>query len=215
MIECAARKGEPLYTSACVNQSDTLMGSAELTSEVVASYLLSHPQLIDSGIKRIRREKTYAVEHLKKPRTENSKRTEELTAIQLVEDHHIGSAYGTMIAYQIPLKNTNKDIGAGKIDLVSYHEGLNTLFIHEFKRKENSETLLRCVLEIYTYFSTVDKNKLLSDFGHSDAKLSPSVLVYAGSRQHEQFEFHESVRALMKELSVEFHIFEDPNHDQS
>jgi hypothetical protein len=70
-------------------------------------------------------------------------------------------------------------------------------------------------LEIYTYFSTVDKNKLLSDFGHSDAKLSPSVLVYAGSRQHEQFEVHESVRALMKELSVEIHIFEDPNHDQS
>ncbi|HCS37744.1 MAG TPA: hypothetical protein DIW48_13980 [Sphaerochaeta sp.] len=215
MIECTAMEGEPLYASACVNQSDTLMASTELTSEVVASYLLSHPQLLDSGIKRIRREKTYAVEHSKKPRAENSKRTEDLMAIQLVEDHHTGSAYGTMIAYQIPLKNTNKDIGAGKIDLVSYHEGLNTLFIHEFKRKDNSETLLRCVLEIYTYFSTVDKNKLLSDFGHSDAKLIPSVLVYAGSRQHEQFEVHESVRALMKELNVEFHIFEEPNHDQT
>jgi hypothetical protein len=120
-----------------------------------------------------------------------------------------------MTAYQIPLKNSNKDIGAGKIDLVSYHEGLNTLFIHEFKKKDNTEALLRCVLEIYTYFSTVDKNKLLTDFGHNDAKLVPSVLVYAGSRQHEQFEVHKSVRALMKELNVEFHILEEPNYDQA
>jgi hypothetical protein len=215
MIECAVRNGEPLYTTACVNQSDTLMGGAEFTSEVVASYLLSHPPLIDSGIKRIRREKTYAVEHSKKPRAEKSKRAEELMAIRLVENHHTGSAYGTMIAYQIPLKNTNKDIGAGKIDLVSYHEGLNTLFIHEFKRKENSETLLRCVLEIYTYFSTVDKDKLLSDFGHTDAKLTPSVLVYAGSRQYEQFKVFKNVRALMMKLGIEFHILEEPNYDQS
>jgi hypothetical protein len=215
MIEYTAMQREPLYTSACVKQSDTLMASAEFTSEVVASYLLSHPQLIDSGIKRIRREKTYAVEHSKKPRAGKSKRAEELMAIQLVEDHHTGSAYGTMTAYQIPLKNSNKDIGAGKIDLVSYHEGLNTLFIHEFKKKDNTEALLRCVLEIYTYFSTVDKNKLLTDFGHNDAKLVPSVLVYAGSRQHEQFEVHKSVRALMKELNVEFHILEEPNYDQA
>ena len=215
MIECAARNGEPLYTTACVNQSDTLMGGAEFTSEVVASYLLSHPPLIDSGIKRIRREKTYAVEHSKKPRAEKSKRAEELMAIRLVENHHTGSAYGTMIAYQIPLKNTNKDIGAGKIDLVSYHEGLNTLFIHEFKRRKNPESLLRCVLEIYTYFSTVDKNKLLSDFGHTDAKLTPSVLVYAGSRQYEQFKVFKNVRALMMKLGIEFHILEEPNYDQS
>ncbi len=209
MIEYTAMQREPLYTSACVNQSDTLMASAEFTSEVVASYLLSHPQLIDSGIKRIRREKTYVVEHSKKPRAGKSKRAEELMAIQLVEDHHTGSAYGTMIAHQIPLKNSNKDIGAGKIDLVSYHEGLNALFIHEFKRKENTEALLRCVLEIYTYYSTIDQTKLLTDFGHSDAKLVPSVLVYAGSRQHEQFEVHENIRALMKELNVEFHILEE------
>jgi hypothetical protein len=215
MIECTAMKRELLYKSACVNQSDTLLGTAEFTSEVVASYLLTHPQLIDSGINHIRREKTYAVEHSKKPRAENSKRAEELMAIQLVEDHHTGSAYGTMIAYQIPLKNTSKDIGAGKIDLVSYHEGLNTLFIHEFKRKDNTEALLRCVLEIFTYFSTVDKNKVLADFDHSDAKLVPSVLVYAGSRQHEQFEIHKSVRTLMKKLDIEFHILEEPNHDQT
>lgn len=215
MIEYAAMKRVPLYKSACVNQSDTLMASAEFTSEVIASYLLSHPQLIDSGIKRIRREKTYNVEHSKKPRTENSKRAEELIAIQLVEDEHTGSAYGKMINYQIPLKNSNKDIGAGKIDLVSYRAELNTLFIHEFKRKENKEALLRCVLEIYTYYSTIDQTKLLTDFKYSDAKLVPSVLVYAGSRQHEQYEVHENVRALMKELKVKFHIFEESNYDQT
>jgi len=133
----------------------------------------------------------------------------------LVRDHHTGSKYGTMIAYQIPLKNSNHDKGAGKIDLISYHEGFNKMFLHEFKRKENMETLLRCVLEIYTYFSTIDQSKILKDFGHSDAKLVPSVLVYAGSRQHEQFEVHENVKALMKEFNVEFHFLEEPNYDQT
>ncbi|MEA4866708.1 MAG: hypothetical protein VB088_15080 [Sphaerochaeta sp.] len=136
-------------------------------------------------------------------------------AIQLVKDQHTGSEYGTMIAYQIPLKNTNYNKGVGEIDLVSYHEGSNKLFIHEFKNKKNTETLLRCVLEIYTYFSTIDQNKMLLDFGHSDAKLVPSVLVYAGSKHHKQFEDHKNVKALMKELNVEFHILEEPNHDQT
>ena len=215
MIECTAMKGKPLYISRCVNQSDTLKSSTEYTSEVIASYLLSHPQLIDSGIRHIRREDSYNVVHSESSRTGNSNREEELTAIKLVEGCHTGSEYGTMIAYQIPLKNTNKDIGAGKIDLVSYHEGLNTLFIHEFKRRKNPESLLRCVLEIYTYFSTVDKDKLLSDFGHTDAKLTPSVLVYAGSRQYEQFKVFKNVRALMMKLGIEFHILEEPNYDQS
>jgi len=215
MIECTAMKGKPLYTSRCVNQSDTLKSSTEYTSEVIASYLLSHPQLIDSGIRHIRREDSYNVVHSESSRTRNSNREEELTAIKLVEGCHTGSEYGTMIAYQIPLKNTNEDKGAGKFDLISYHEGSNRLFIHEFKRRKNPESLLRCVLEIYTYSSTVDKDKLLSDFGHTDAKLIPSVLVYAGSRQHEQFKVFKNVRALMMKLGVEFHILEEPNNDQS
>ncbi len=54
---------------------------------------------------------------------------------------------------------------------------------------------------------------MLTDFGHSDAKLVPSVLVYAGSRQHEQFEVHKNVKALMKELNIEYHLLEEFNYD--
>lgn len=213
MVECAAMKGGPLYKAGCINQRGTLKGSTENTSEVIAAYLLSHPQLIGSGIRRIRREKTYDVEHSDKPRAENSNREEELLAIQLVIDHHAGPEYGTMIAYQIPLKDSNNNRGAGKIDLVSYHADFNKMFMHEFKHKASKETLLRCVLEIYTYFSTIDQNKMLKDFGHSDAELVLSVLVYEGSRQHKQFKINENVKILMKELNVEFHVLEDLTYD--
>ena len=41
------------------------------------------------------------------------------------------------------------------------------------------------------------------------------VMVYTGSRQHEQFEVHENVKALMTELNAEFHLLEEYNYDHT
>ena len=40
-----------------------------------------------------------------------------------------------------------------------------TLRILELKEPDSKETMLRCVLEGYTYLKTVDQAKLLADFG--------------------------------------------------
>jgi len=213
MVETIANNKELLYKADCIDYRGTLKGKKEYTSEAIAAYLLSHLSRLASGIKHMRRESTYNVEHANKPRAENSNRQEELLAIQLVEERHTGSRYGTMIAYQIPLKNSMDNRGVGKIDLISYHDECNKLFIHEFKKKDNDETLLRSVLEIYTYFKTVNQEKLLVDFGHCGAIVVPSVLVYAESEQHKHYQNNSNLKALMKKLGVEFHILEEPEHD--
>lgn len=122
-----------------------------------------------------------------------------------------------MIGYQIPLKNSNADKGAGKIDLVSYHADSDTIFLHEFKRKDSPETLLRCVLEIYTYYSILDRDKFLRDFTLMSAAVVPSVLVFYGSRQHEHYDGAEysNVRALMERLNITFHLLEGSCQESS
>lgn len=71
---------------------------------------------------------------------------------------------GKIIDYQTPLKDIQTD-KAGKIDLLAYNENEKTLRILELKKLDSKETMLRCVLEAYTYLKIVDKAKLLKDFG--------------------------------------------------
>lgn len=82
---------------------------------------------------------------------------------------------GKVLDYQIPLKDKQDD-KACKMDLMSFKEDENTLYILELKvpkknTGEETETLLRSVLEIYTYSKQVDQEKLLNDFDLPDAKI--------------------------------------------
>ena len=131
------------------------------------------------SIPKITREESYKTEShedlAKQERPENSNRNEEWIAKKIY-----GKTFdyiGKILDFQTPLNNS-ADGGAGKIDLLSYNNDENTAYILELKRPENDETLLRCVLESYTYWKTVDKEKLLSDFGIVGADLRKAVLVF-------------------------------------
>jgi hypothetical protein len=73
---------------------------------------------------------------------------------------------GEIIDYQMPIY----DKKYGAIDLLAYNDD-GVLSLIELKREYNTETMLRAILEICTYFLQIDieklKNEPTSSFRHS------------------------------------------------
>ena len=119
---------------------------------------------------------------------------------------------GKIIDYQTPLKDIQTD-KAGKIDLLAYNEKENpkTLRILELKKPDSKETMLRCVLEAYTYLKVVDKAKLLKDFGlpeDTTIKACPFVF-YDGEQYKEMQQDRKHLNDLIKELGIEVIYLEE------
>jgi hypothetical protein len=121
-----------------------------------------------------------------------------------------GRYIGTVIDYQVSLKG-HQDDGAGKIDLLTYYSRI--MYIIEFKREDNQESLLRAVLEAYTYYKQVDIERLKSEYSNKFEyvidDVRPGVLVFAESRQHGQAKDSQPVRTLAHILGVEIYIIEE------
>ena len=177
-------------------------------TEIIAEWLLNNIKLFDE-IKPITREKNYKVKtHDGKIKNEKSNREEEIIAMKLFElSQNQGKVFdiiGKIIDYQTPLKNIRAD-KAGKIDLLAYNEEEKILRILELKRPNSDETMLRCVLEAYTYLKVVDKAKLLKDFElpeNTIVKACPFVF-FDGAQYKEIQEDRKHLKELMKNLDVE------------
>ena len=79
------------------------------------------------------------------------------------------------------------------------------LRILELKKANSDETMLRCVLEAYTYLKIVDKTKLLKDFGLPEktiVKVCPFVF-FEGEQYKEMQEGREHLEELITKLDVE------------
>ena len=179
-------------------------------TEIIAGWLLDNIELFDE-IKPITRENSYKVKtHDGIIKNEESNREEEKIAMQLFDlSQNKGKVFdiiGKIIDYQTPLKNVRGD-KVGKIDLLAYNEKENpkTLRILELKRADSKETMLRCVLEAYTYLKVVDKAKLLKDFGLAeDTKIKACPFVFYGKEQYKEMqEDRKNLKELMKKLDVE------------
>ena len=106
---------------------------------------------------------------------------------------------GKIIDYQTPLKNVQTD-DAGKIDLLAYNKNTKILRILELKKLDSDETMLRCVLEAYTYLKIVDRDKLLKDFElpkDTTVKACPFVF-FEGEQYKEIQEDRKYLKELMK-----------------
>lgn len=175
-------------------------------TEVIAEWLLDKRLDLLEKIPTITREKTY-----KRPSHDGiqlnvaSNRKEEINAKKIFLQKEL-PILGKVLDYQIPLKNKLSDC-SGKIDLLSY-DG-KTLRLLELKKPENTETMLRCVLEVYTYLKIVDTKKLLKDFDlPSTTKILASPLVHINGTQHsELIEDRPYLKQLMKKLHVEPYYF--------
>lgn len=165
-------KGEMnlFYKHGFVNYRGRTKDTKEYCTEIVAEWCCNNISLFQ-GIDRITRDESYKVDtHDGIPPTEDSNREEELIAMAMFRQRKL-PIVGEILDYQTPLKNKQKD-KAGKIDILAY-DG-STLRILELKEPDSKETMLRCVLEGFTYLSTVNIPKLLEDF-----KLPPETRVKA------------------------------------
>ena len=114
-----------------------------------------------------------------------------------------------LLTPQIPLKSERKDM-AGKIDLLSYDGDI--LRILELKKPDSMETMLRCVLEGYTYKKTFDSRKLLSDFNlPNDTRIKSSPFVFRDGIQYKEMQQNRKwLKQLMGLLdSVPFYIVDN------
>jgi Holliday junction resolvase-like predicted endonuclease len=78
---------------------------------------------------------------------------------------------GYIFDYQTPLKATQND-SYGKIDLLGYNTDDDCYSVIELKYRPSGseETLLRCVLEAYTYYKLLDLKQIKSDVDHAGIK---------------------------------------------
>ena len=189
-------------------------------TEIIAGWLLDNIELFDD-IEMISRKSNYKVKtHDGVIKNEGSKREEEKIAMKLFElSQNQGKVFdiiGKIIDYQTPLKDIQTD-KAGKIDLLAYNEEEKILRILELKRPDSKETMLRCVLEAYTYLKVVDKDKLLKDFGlPEDTEIKACAFVfYDGKQRKEMKDDREKLEELIEKLDIEVIYLKEENGEYS
>ncbi len=211
-VEAAGEDAAVFYKQDFVNYLGCAKDTGELYTEIVAEWCLANPSVFQR-IPQITRKVSYkTVGHDGIPDNAHSNRTEELIAMAIFRQGEL-PPIGKVIDYQTPLKNERAD-RAGKIDLFAY-DG-STLRILELKEPDSTETMLRCVLEGYTYLRTVDSEKLLRDFSlPADTQMKACPFVFWNSRQHREMEEQRpKLKQLMEQLdSRPFYITKQENGD--
>ena len=203
-----------LYKEDFINYRGDTTDTKEKYTEVIAEWLLNNIDLLYK-IKKITRLSSYKVDtHDRKHNNQNSNRLEEIMAIEIFNQKSL-NILGKVLDYQTPLKN-ERDDKAGKIDIVSYNKDIKTVYLLELKKEDNEETMLRCVLEIFTYSKTLDKDKFLEDFNlPKDTKIKASPLVFFNSFQHKEMieADNKFLKQLMDKLDIEpFYIIKNSNY---
>ena len=164
------------YKEPFINYRGRTTDTKELYTEVVAEWVIEHMGRFQQ-MQAIRRETSYFTNgHNGMPGSLNSNREEELIAMSMFRQG-VMPVVGKVLDYQTPIKNKRGD-KAGKIDLLTFDGKI--VRILELKEPDSTETMLRCVLEGYTYLKTVNTEKLISDFNrYTDADIPVDALVKA------------------------------------
>ena len=198
-INIAKNNMQLFYKSDFINYRGKTSDTDEYYNEIVCGWLLENLELLNE-IPTITREKGYFTKtHDGVIKNIDSNRDEEIIAMKMFNQSFI-NGIGKILDYQTPLKNKSSD-KAGKIDLLSY-DG-NTLRILELKKPDSDETMLRCVIEGYTYLKTVDIKRLLQDFKlPQETKVEANPFVFAGSiAYNEMFEDRPNLKKLIQVLN--------------
>lgn len=218
---------ENLYKSKCVNWTGTTSDTNEFYTEIIANELLRELKEFDR-ISTVTRTETYCRENHCNIEIDicKSNRDEENFAKRLT--YLTLENIGLIKDYQVPLKDTRADKGLGKIDLISFNEETKTLYLIELKYEGNKETLLRAMLESYTYYRIIDKVKLINDcFNNqkfiftkafnevepSEINVKPAVLVVPKCNAYDELESVEfgerpKLKALALALDIKYFTLE-------
>ena len=215
MCKAAIKDVSTFYTKEFINYSGRTVDTNEHYTEIISEFLILHISELKNKIKKISRISSYKTPGHNGECTYSSNRIEENIAKTLFSFCKDGGKFnhiGKIIDYQTPLKSTSKDI-AGKIDLLAY-DGI-CLRILELKKPDSEETMLRCVIEGFTYLQTVDKEKLIKDFSlPEDTVIKACPFVFKDGNQQKEMEKNRPyLFKLMKLLdSTPFYIVKKNNH---
>lgn len=204
------------YKKGFINYRGKTTDTKEYYTEVIAEFLCDNINEFISGIKCISRKSSYKTEGHDGIYNPKSNREEEKIAMQIFKQSNNYGDFdfiGHIEDYQTPLKSSATD-DAGKIDLLSFDGKI--MRILELKKPDSKETMLRCVLEGFTYMRTADCHKLISDFGYDPSfvvvKASPFVF-YDGEQHKEMSHKRPHLRKLMALLdSKPFYIIDDEKY---
>ena len=200
LLDQAKHEISTFYQQDFMNYSGKTIDTKEFYTEVVAEWIMGHASLFD-GMQKITRMSSYKMKtHQGWTTRPSSNRQEERMAMRMFRQKDL-PCLGLVLDYQTPLKDKRAS-QAGKIDLLTY-DG-NVLRIMELKKKDSSETMLRCALEGYTYLKTVDVNKLLQDFELPQGiKVQACPLVSQGQLQYREMKSHRPhLKRLMEMLDI-------------
>ena len=186
--EKAFRDKDTFYKKSFINYRGKTTDTKEYYTEVVAEFLCERISDYVNGIECISRKTSYKTDGHNGIYDPASNREEEKIAMQIFTQSRNCGAFdliGVIEDYQTPLKSTADD-EAGKIDILSC-DG-QVMRILELKKPDSKETMLRCVLEGFTYMKTADCGKLIFDFGYDpeNVAIKASTFVFYGGEQHKE-----------------------------
>ena len=174
------RFAENFYKAPIVNYKGYLKGATQEDknrySEVISSILLSKDLLKSwKELAPVRSNhfdtKHASSESVDMEQLQGTNRKEEILAKLLFYQREV-AGLGYIFDYQTPLKKTQND-SYGKIDLLGYNKDDKCYSIIELKYRPSGseETLLRCVLEAYTYYKLLDLKQIKSSVCHAGIKV--------------------------------------------
>jgi len=149
------------YKEPFINRRGPRSSNKEKYSEIVAEWIIDHMDKFQQIPTNHRSNSYYTKEHDGKSNRPDA-HSEKQIAIKMFNQKVIPGV-GVILDYQTPLKDKNSD-KFGEIDLLAFDNDERILRILELKVPNSKETMLRCVMEAYTYLKQVDHKKLIEDF---------------------------------------------------
>jgi len=211
IFECALKNAKNLYNSRCINWKGKTLDSKEYYTEVISRELLKEEKLVLlEKIEQINRV-NYNVNTHDGQHNGDTNRAEENFAMKLKGKKL--EKLGFVIEYQVPLKEKSSD-DAGKIDLIT--SANESIYIVELKYIGNKETLLRAILEIWTYYKQLNKVNFLNSFKllkqNKTEDIRKAVLLSAGCNAYneaKELSKRPELKQLAKALYVDIFLLEE------
>jgi len=215
-----------LYACPAINWKGKTSDTEKAYSEVAARIILEHITGFLSMHVVTRQESYFVAYHaahkhdLKINIAADSNRDEQWLAKEWYRNDKVFEHIGKIIDHQTP-RATRSRPKQGAIDLLAYNEDKNVLYVLELKRSQTDETLLRCVLEAFTYRHTIDDNKLAANFHNAglckaNATVSAGVIIFEGYGSQPYRDFLENEQSdgncvfhLARELGVDIFVIDN------
>lgn len=113
---------------------------------------------------------------------------------------------GKVLEYQMPIEDNT--LNSKNLDLLTLND--ENLYLIEYKLIDTKDTLIKGILDIFTFYKNIDINRLLSDFNiPKDISIHPTLLIHKNSNIYDELLIKDSkVIELIEKLKVKILIIQ-------